>query len=176
VTAPLALVGPACVLLEAAYLAHRADLVRWALGRSRDHALAEDVVQEAFLRLGAALERSQAPDDVRSWLMRVISNLLASRGRHEQAARRHGNLLVERRAPETPEDVLIHAERDAALRSALAELPDPDRAAVVLSSLGYRNGEIASTFGRSDGATRTRLCRARSRLRDQLVSAGFAPA
>jgi DNA-directed RNA polymerase specialized sigma24 family protein len=58
----------------------------------------------------------------------------------------------------------------------LAGLSASDRNALVLAAQGYHGPEIAASLGRTSGATRTLLCRARSKVRGQLELAGFMPA
>ena len=76
----------------------------------------------------------------------------------------------------TPEAMAVAAEQGAALRSALAELSAADREALLLAAYGFRGPEIATSIGRTPGATRTLLCRARGKMRGHLEVAGFTPA
>ncbi len=158
--------------LEAAYRDHATALERHALALTRDPGVAEDVVQEAFARLAAELAGNRRPDNIRAWLHRVVANLVASRGRHLSVVDRYLPRLVDHDLAASPEALALEAEVGDALRGALAALPATDRRAVMLAAHGYRGPEIAALIGRSDGATRTLLCRARSRLRAQLLAAG----
>ena len=81
--------------------------------------------------------------------------------------------LLERDVAPSPEDEAIARERDTLLRDGLASLRDLDREIVVLAARGYRPDEISRMIGCSGAATRTRLCRARGRLRDRLELAGM---
>ena len=114
----------------------------------QDRSEAEDVVQEALLRLWRI-----APDwrpgeaQVTTWLYRVATNLVTDRQRARQ--RRRTGALDE--APEPtdgqrgPLARLIEADRMAALDAALACLPERQRQAVVLRHLeGLTNPEIAT--------------------------------
>ena len=161
--------------VEAAYAAHRAQLIRWLTATTRDAAVAEDIAQEAFLRLAHEVEAGRAPESAGAWLHRVAANLAASRGRHLTVVdRRNGELPV----PEPvagPDVVAEWAELTEALRIALERLPIADQSALVLAARGYRGPEIARRLGRTDGATRTLLCRARARMRLELAQAGFQP-
>src|SRR5688572_20697376 len=74
---------------ERAYRRHGAALARYARALTRDSAVAEDVVQDAFTRLTVELQAGRAPDNVSAWLHRVVANLVASRGRRTQVALRH---------------------------------------------------------------------------------------
>lgn len=114
----------------------------------RDRAEAEDVVQEALLRLWR-----MAPDwrsgeaRVTTWLYRVATNLVTDRLRAGQ--RRRLSALDEAAEPadDAPGAVarLIEADRMAALDAALASLPERQRQAVILRHLeGLSNPEIAT--------------------------------
>ncbi|MEI2805495.1 MAG: RNA polymerase sigma factor [Albidovulum sp.] len=113
-----------------------------------DPAEAEDVAQEAMLRLWRAAPGWQpGAAKVTTWLYRVVVNLATDRLRRRRAVP-----LDE--APE-PEDGrpgalagLIEADRAAALQSALMVLPERQREAVVLRHLeGLANPEIATVMG-----------------------------
>jgi RNA polymerase sigma factor (sigma-70 family) len=81
--------------------------------------------------------------------------------------------LLERDVAASPEDEVIAHERDDLLRDAVATLGGRDRQVVVLAAHGYRTTEIAGIIGCTGEATRTRLCRARGRLRMRLEQAGM---
>lgn len=112
-----------------------------------DRAEAEDVAQEAMLRLWKiAPEWRQGEAQVSTWLYRVASNLATDRLRHRQ--RRRATPLED--APETADEQpgalqgMIEADRMAALNAALAALPERQRQAVVLRHIeGLSNPEIA---------------------------------
>lgn len=131
-------------------LTHR--LVPRALGYAArllgDRAEAEDVAQEAMLRLWRI-----APDwrpgeaQVASWLFRVVTNLCTDRLRARK--RRRAEALDEVSEPEDdrPGVVagLMESERMAALHAALDTLPERQRQAVVLRHIeGLANPEIAA--------------------------------
>jgi DNA-directed RNA polymerase specialized sigma24 family protein len=59
----------------------------------------------------------------------------------------------------------LRAEQESELHAALAELPPDGRAALLLAAQGFDGREIAASIGRTEGATRTLLCRSRVRLR-----------
>jgi len=159
--------------LEAIYLAHAAPIRNHLLRLVRDPAVADDLASEAFLRLASELGAGRAPDDARAWLYRVSSNLVVSRARRTNVATRAMPGLLERDVAASPEDEAIAHERDDLIRDALATLAGPDRQVVVLAAQGFRTTEIARIIGCSGQAARTRLCRARGRLRSRLELAGL---
>ena len=140
----------------------------YAYAATRDVDSAEDVVQETFLRLVRELRAARPPDNVEHWLFRVASNLVKSRGRHRSVVERTKALLVDRRVGRSAEDLVVDREVDRDLVGALQRLPSDARVALLMAGNGMSSSEIATEIGRSVGAARTMLCRARLRLRDEL--------
>lgn len=161
------------VTLEAAYRAHAPVLRGRLLRLTRDPSLADDLASEAFLRLATEIDAGRAPLEPAAWLYRVGSNLMISRARRVAVATRAMPGLLERDLAPSPEDEVVRRERNEVLHGVLATLRGHDREIVVLAAQGYRPEEIARMTGRSGPATRTRLCRARGRLRVQLEMAGM---
>jgi RNA polymerase sigma-70 factor (ECF subfamily) len=160
-------------IVETAYGASARTLIRRAVAMTHDQALAEDLVQEAFVRLAIEVQAGRVPDNIGAWLHRVVANLVASGGRHAAVVdRKLGDLPRPDHEP-SPEAASIDAEEAVAVRRALSSLGPIDRGALVMVAQGYRGPEIARRLGRTQGATRTLLCRARSKLRGQLTAAGI---
>jgi len=118
--------------------------VRVARRMLGDAAEAEDVAQEALLRLWkVAPEWRQGEARVSTWLYRVVSNLCIDRLRRRRSV---GIDAIAEPADDRPSatEGLIAADRAAALEAALAALPERQRQAVVLRHLeGLSNPEIA---------------------------------
>lgn len=138
---------------EALIIQNENRLYRAALAILGDPQEAEDAVQDAFVTY---LEK--APDDLENpaaWLMRVLVNGCKSRLRLHR--RRELPLLDTLPAP-SPEERMELEE--------LASLPPEDRAAIHLFYYeGYSTAEIAHMTGQRPGTVRSRLSRARSRLK-----------
>jgi RNA polymerase sigma-70 factor (ECF subfamily) len=163
--------------LDAAY-----NLARYL---ARDPTVAEDVVQDAFLRAFRLFDGYRGGDP-RAWLLAIVRNCWHDRIRAEQDRRRvlvdHAGLsdgqadAVENHPDpaDTPEDAAIQAREVEAVRAVIAEIPEPFREALVLremESLSYR--EIATLTGVPIGTVMSRLARAREMLtRLLLPSAG----
>jgi RNA polymerase sigma factor (sigma-70 family) len=159
--------------LEGLFRAHAAGLRGRLIVLTRDPAIADDLVSEAFLRLALEMRADRTPADPRAWLFRVGSNLVVSRARRAAVATKAMPGLLQREVVASPEDEILIRERDQTLRAGLGSLADGDRRIVVLAAQGYRPEEIAGLIGCSHAATRTRLCRARGRLRARLEQAGM---
>ena len=160
-------------MLEAAFLAHAPALRGRLIGLTRDPAVADDLLSECFVRLATEIQAGRAPLDPAAWLFRVGRNLAISRARRAAVATRAMPGLYDRGVAGSPEDAVLDRERDELLADALDSLAGGDRRIVVLAAQGYRPEEIARMIGCSGPATRTRLCRARGRLRSHPALAGM---
>jgi RNA polymerase sigma-70 factor (ECF subfamily) len=157
---------------ERVYTQNATRLRGWLTSICRNETVAEDLAQEAFLRLLREAREGRLPDDPVAWLHRVGANLAMSRGRRLTVAEKRSGELPQPSIVESPEERAVDAEEAAAVRSALGCLDGDDRQAVILAAHGYRGPEIAERLGRTNGATRTLLCRARAKVRQQLLLSG----
>ena len=162
--------------VEAAFSEHRAALVRRLTALCRDPEAANDIAQDAFLRLAREVEAGRTPDNTGAWLHRVGTNLVTSRARRVQVAMRHEARLPRPAEPESPERLVVEAELTGAVSALVDALPAHERHAILLAATGVGGPEIARSIGRTPGATRTLLCRARAKLRERMQLAGFSPA
>jgi len=160
------------VVMEA-YDAHERDLHAFARALVRDAHEAEDVVADAFLRLVREVRAGRQPDNVRGWLYRVTANLVLSRGRRLQTAKRLVGSLIDRRTEESPEARFVRDELGPDLVAALQALSPPMRVAIVMAARGASGRQIADALRRSEVATRAILMRARSRLRARLSASSW---
>jgi RNA polymerase sigma factor (sigma-70 family) len=157
-------------IVGSAYELHRAGLLRYVGRITRDAMVAEDLVQDAFLRLTVETAAGRAPDDIGPWLYRVSHNLAMSRGRRLSVADRKSSSLAFPDQPASPESVALAHERDREIGAMVAELDPVHQAALALAAMGYGGDEIARSIGRSNPATRSLLCRARAKVRMRLLS------
>jgi RNA polymerase sigma-70 factor (ECF subfamily) len=132
----------------------------------RDEAEAEDVAQEALLRLWRTADGLEVgPHGVRPWLRRVVSNLCVDRMRSGK------RLSVVEEVPERSEPAtqLAHMEaQDVSQRvdAALKDLPDRQRMALTLFHYeGLSQIEVGRIMGISDEAVESLLARARRSLK-----------
>jgi RNA polymerase sigma-70 factor (ECF subfamily) len=151
------------------YAEQSPGLTRWITTITRDPAAAEDVVQEAFLRLARELAAGREPDHRAAWVAQVARNLAISRARRTGTATRMAPRLAERATEDDPAVSVIAAERAEAVHRVLATLRPVERRAVLLAAEGVGGPEIALLIGRTHLATRALLCRARRRMRPALA-------
>lgn len=149
---------------ESAYARHHPALFRYLHRLVGDADAAEDIAQEAFVRL---LEHSVPEDSARAWLFTVATNLVRDRAR---ARERHRRLLrnagdeVEPRAPAPPDAVVERAEAVRRVRAALDGLPARDRELLLMREEGFRYREIAEAIGVAPTSVGTLLARALRRF------------
>ncbi|MGA7672128.1 MAG: sigma-70 family RNA polymerase sigma factor [Nitrolancea sp.] len=143
----------------------------------RDYQYAEDVTQDAFLRAYSSLAQYSG-GSFRAWLTRIATNRCYDvlRTSHRRPAESLDERPFEEQPhwsleplPDDPERLAIHAELGHRLERALDLLPEEQRLVVFLYDVhGYDYEEIAQISNISLGTVKSRLSRARARLRDLL--------
>lgn len=153
--------------LVAAHLPRVVALARRMLG---DPAAAEDVAQDAFLRLWRQAGRWQARARVGTWLYRVAHNLCIDHLRAR--AKLSGGPLPDRADPAPGAFALRQsAQSSARVEAALASLPERQRTAMALVHFEeVGNMAAAEIMGVSVAALESLLSRARRRLRQDLAA------
>ena len=137
---------------------------RLAYARTGCQADAEDVMQEVFLRLVKAAPVFDSEDHARAWLLRVASNCASDLFRLPWR-RREEPLYEDISAPEGP--------REGSVTQAVLALPTRYRIPIHLYYYeGYSVAEISKIIGKSEGTVKSRLSRARDKLREQLKEEG----
>lgn len=154
--------------------AHAAAVHRLAYRMTGDAAEAEDVTQEAMLRLWEHAARWRpGGSGVGAWLQRVAANLCLDRLRRR---RFRSDEDVPERADDAPlADAVLDAERTAAAaRDAVLALPDRQRLAIVLTYYeGQPNSAAAAALEMNIKAFESLLLRARAALREACVQRGL---
>lgn len=145
----------------------------------RDRMLAEDVTQDTFIRAWSALSTFQG-DSAKSWLLRIASNrcldLLRQRQRQLTSSLDAQTVEFEPRwssmvGTESPESTAEQLELNGRLGEALQDLPEDQRVALLMADvLGYDYVEIAEMTDTAIGTVKSRISRARGRLRQTLLS------
>jgi RNA polymerase sigma-70 factor (ECF subfamily) len=142
-----------------------------ALRIVRAHDVADDVTQEAFLRAWRSLDRFELGRPFGPWVCRIAANLAVNHVRSPRAREEglpDGHAETRTNAP-GPLGALLDAEGASVLEKAMGQLPQEQRAVLVLrvvEELSY--AEIAETLGISPGTVMSRLFRARERLAQAL--------
>jgi RNA polymerase sigma-70 factor, ECF subfamily len=147
---------------------------------------AEDLVQEVFAKISRALKRFRGESKLSTWIYQIATNAALDRLRHSSA--RPGDEkrlplediaeMAEDKEPWTGEQTpsteqrVIRGEMNGCIREIIETLPEAYRSVIVLSELeGFKDSEVADILGLSLEATKIRLHRARTRLKEELKTA-----
>ena len=157
---------------------YRLPLVGYFCRMVRDQGLAEDLAQEVFLRVYKSRERYQPEARFTTWLYRIATNLAlnAIRDRRDEVSDTpdddcDSGPALERFVDPRPtvEQRLVQGDRARLIRQAVEELPENQRAAVILhkyQEVDYR--QIARILSVSESAVKSLLFRAYEALRVRL--------
>jgi RNA polymerase sigma factor (sigma-70 family) len=149
---------------------HAQAVYRYAAGLSGNWSAAEEVVSLTFLEAWR-LRRTIRPEggSLRPWLLGIAVNVTRSQAR---AARRHRAAMSRLPPPADLPDFadeltarLAARDRLALLRAAVRGLPPRERDVLICVWSGLNSAEAAQALGVPEGTVRTRLSRARRRLR-----------
>jgi RNA polymerase sigma-70 factor (ECF subfamily) len=162
-------------------------IARRMLGNDAD---AEDVTQDVLVQVIRKLDTFRGDSQLSTWLHRVTVNAaLAFRQKRANRQKRETadadtDALEVSEGPVTrwnvgPDEPVLAAEQTAVIEGAIGTLPGPFRDVYVLADVeGLPNQEIADLLGLSVPAVKSRLHRARLRMRDALAphfEGGIAP-
>jgi RNA polymerase sigma-70 factor, ECF subfamily len=151
-------------------------LYSYALVLTRNHADAEDLVQETYVRAIQAMGRLRADSNTKGWLFTILRNIWLNQLRK----RRNGPPMVEIEIDDGATDRVAEPSKDShdlyvskmeteQVRAAIQKLPVNFREIIMLreyEDLSYQ--EIAGILGCPVGTVMSRLGRARAKLRTQL--------
>jgi len=171
--------GPDTGEFHKVYTEYRPQIKRY-LARLAGDDEAEDLVQEVFVKVSAALPGFKGESTLSTWLYRIATNTALDRLRNPSYRQhRHSAPLPEeladehrpglREAPLPADQQLVKEEMNSCIRDVINGLPPDYRAVIALSELKeLKDGEVADILGISVGAVKIRLHRARARLKEEL--------
>jgi len=152
---------------EALVRGHSTDLYRYAYWLCGQDALAQDLVQDTFLRAWRALDKLREVSAVKAWLITILR-------------REHARLFERKAMPSDdiddfdlpdPQAAPERRTEESALRQAIARLEPKYREPLLLQVLGgFTCAEIAGQLSLGEAAVMTQLFRARQKLKGQLGS------
>jgi RNA polymerase sigma-70 factor (ECF subfamily) len=166
-------------------------MLRLALSHVESRALAEEVVQDAWLTVLRSLDRFEGRSTLRTWVLGIVVNLARSRARAERRSialseagrqavdstrflaadhpRWPHHWAVEPATWRTPEQELLAGETRNVILGAIEELPAAQREVLVLRDFeGAAAADVCNVLGLTDTHQRVLLHRARSRVRNAL--------
>jgi RNA polymerase sigma-70 factor (ECF subfamily) len=159
---------------------HQRSVYNVCLRMLRDSALAEDAAQDTFIKAWTSIGTFRG-GLVRPWLLRIATNrcydILRSQGRRPASSldaelvESEPQWTSQTAIAEHPEGHATRRELSAFLERALGELPDDQRLAIILSDVqGHSYDEIAQITQVAVGTVKSRIFRARARLRELVLA------
>ncbi len=147
----------------------QAPLIRFAKALRKRQDLAEDAVQETFMRLLRAAPKSGSFETLGPWLFRVCRNLCYDAMKSESRLSDREAKVAELPPPPTPELIAEGAEIGALVAQELDLLPEKEREALRLKlQAGLPYGEIAEVMGIAKGTVGWLVHQAMERLNKRL--------
>lgn len=146
---------------------------------------AADATQDAFLKAFNSIKQYNG-GSFKSWLMRIVTNTCYDQLRYHQRrpsealepedeGSEHASYLIDPAA--RPEDITVRHEMSDMIQAAINQLPPDQRLVLVLKDAeGFNYQEIAEIADINLGTVKSRLNRARARLRDILQEQELLPA
>lgn len=137
-----------------------------------DAGLAEDLAQEAFIRLWEHCKKV-APDKAKAFLYRVSYNLFLDQAKHRKVVQQYQNQQSIRHEPENPEYAYLGKEFEARLWDAVGSMPEKSREVFLMNRIeGLPYREIADRLDIGVKAVEKRMSAALSIMREFLDSKG----
>ncbi|MBM4384404.1 MAG: sigma-70 family RNA polymerase sigma factor [Deltaproteobacteria bacterium] len=165
---------------EALFERWAGKLLRFLERMVRDTAVAEELVQETFLRVHRARSRYEPDAKFSTWLYTIASNVARNelrrpfrRAPHDSTDAEREGAPLELAAEESPVDEIVNARREGSeVEAALQKLPERQRAALWLAAVeGLPYAEVAQALETSESSVKALVHRARVALAEQLASA-----
>lgn len=151
---------------EQAWAEFRDGLRGFLLRRVGDPDVADDLLQDVFVKVHTQLAGLRDPGRLQPWMYRVARNAVADHFRARRDATPLSDALP---APERERDAV--AELAPCIRALVKRLPPPDREALELTDLGdLTQIELARRLGISASGAKSRVQRARARLKDAVLA------
>ncbi len=159
----------AAELVEKLFVEEGAALVRLARLFTDDRNAAEDLVQEAFIRLHRSAHRIEDPAKAAPYLRSILLNLVRDHNRRGLMSLRHAEALTPDSSPDAPDDVVILNDQQAAVVAALEDLPPRQRQCLLLRFYyELTEREIGDTLEISPNSVKTHCRRGMAALKQTL--------
>jgi RNA polymerase sigma-70 factor (ECF subfamily) len=149
---------------------HAKTIFRVAYSVLRNHADAEDVAQETFIRV-MKFGRLHRIENHKAWLVKIAWRLAVDRAKHVPAEPLDSVIEQLRSSEGVLEEAINRQQRSELMRRLLDTLPADLREVVVLSTIGeMTSADVASAMKIPEGSVRTRMMRARQMLKLKLAA------
>ena len=154
-------------ILEEIYEKYYRSVYLYAYSLCKNHHLAQEICSDTFFK--ALLSCGDDTPSIQYWLLRVCKNCFID---HWRKAQKRSPATIEElplKADDDPLDAILQKDEHRRLYQAILQLPEQTREVLLLFYFeGFSGQQIAAVTGRTPGAVRTLLYRARAQLKDLL--------
>lgn len=161
---------PATTTIESLVLEHSRTVFKVAYSVVRNHADAEDVAQETFLK---AMKRGRFDEieNHKAWLLKIAWRLAIDRAKRGHAEPLDDIIETLRSTEQPLEDAIGEQQRSQLMRRLIDALPSDLREVIVLSTIEeMTSADVAGVMGIPEGSVRTRMMRGRQMLKQKLAA------
>lgn len=155
-------------VFENIFNTHAKNLKRFIFSKTRDHNLAEDIIQDAFVKIWEDCDKVVF-DTVKSYLYTIANNLFLNIVKHNEVVHTHQKLSVKVSTNESPEFLMLEEEFLIKLEKTIAELTDTQREVFLMNRIEKKKyKDIAAQLGISVKAVEKRMHGALLVLREKI--------
>jgi len=152
--------------METVYTHYKSSLFNLAYRFSRNHASAEDLLQEIFIKIFTQINKLRSPEALKSWLYRIAVNTCISHTRKKAQTKEVS--IDDISEINDPKDDPSFMEKN--LERAVTFLPPKQKAIFLLHDVqGFTHDEIADIMKLTEGTSKSQLFKARMKLRELLT-------
>jgi RNA polymerase sigma-70 factor, ECF subfamily len=157
--------------VESLFTKHHSEIYAYLVRMLRDPELAADLAQDAFVKAYRAYDSLEKDENARAWLYQIAHRVALDELRRRKIIRMIPWSGEARGAAPSAERIAMDLRLSGPLERALAQIPERQRAALLLAELHDLTGlELAAAMGVSHVAARAILTRARESLRRALAA------
>lgn len=153
--------------MENVYVAYKSPLLSLTYRFTGDSSLAEDLLQDIFIKIFTNIKKLRSPEALNSWLYRVAVNVCMSFARKNKKAKEISLDEIDNMGHSEDEDNQVRQQIEQAIKI----LPPKQKIVFQLHDIeGFTHTEIAEIMKSSEGTAKSQLFKARTKIRNFLRS------
>ena len=148
--------------MENVYMAYKSPVFKLAYRFTGDYYLAEDLLQDIFIKIFTSIKKLRSPDAFNSWLYRIAANTCMSFARKKKKTREVSLKEIEDTGHSEDGENLVRQQ----IEKAMEILPPKQKIVFQLHDVqGFTSAEIAKIMKSSEGTAKSQLFKARMKIR-----------
>jgi len=153
-------------MVEVIWRQFHQQLLAYIYSKVNDHAIAEDILQEVFIKVYQKIERLTDKDKLQPWLYQICRNTIIDFYRSKKLVSLNDSLSEEISAEQVPQD---QSQLNRCIKLLIANLPDKYNDILMRNDLhGEKQQVIAKQHNLTVAAVKSRVIRGRAQLKSKL--------